>query len=220
MNAPKELDGKSFIDKFRVRGKVRNLTLLKRTVRVNEKDIVIDSLTIFNLLVFASERESTLEDSLQYELTAMPMSLFNNEQMTRKANKAALGQYLKNVFDCTVISTNPSSPLIIDGGWQLYPITSFTGFETYGDIANEYLKLVPKPEQRKVIVVVDGYARSTKDHEHQRRMKAYCSDVAIKSTTVCTVPMEKLFSNSKNKHELIKLVLRFYRAWNGSTCSY
>ena len=58
----KELDGKSFIDKFRVKGKVGNLTLLKRTVRVNEKDIVIDSLTIFNRLVFASERESTLEE--------------------------------------------------------------------------------------------------------------------------------------------------------------
>ena len=62
----KELGGKSFIDKFRVKGKVRNLTLLKRTVRVNEKDIVIDSLTIFNQLVFASERESTSEDSLRF----------------------------------------------------------------------------------------------------------------------------------------------------------
>ena len=51
-----------------------------------------------------------------------------------------------------------------------------------------------------MIVVFDGYARSTKDHEHQRRIKAYCSDVAIKSTTVCTVPI------IKNKHELIKLL--------------
>ena len=83
---------------------------------MNEKDIVIDSLTIFNRLIFALERESTLEDSLRYELTAMLVSLFNNEQMMRKANKAALGQYLKNVVDCTVTSSNPSSPLIIDGG--------------------------------------------------------------------------------------------------------
>ena len=45
---------------------------------MNEKDIVIDSLTIFNRLVFESELESTLEDSLR----------FNNEQMIRKANKA------------------------------------------------------------------------------------------------------------------------------------
>ena len=124
----KELGGKSFIDKFRVKGKVRNLTLLKRTVRVNEKDIVIDSLTIFNQLVFASERESTSEDSLR----------FNNEQIIRKANKAVFRQYLKNVVDCTVTSSNPSSPLIIEGGWLLYQITSFTDFETYGDIANEY----------------------------------------------------------------------------------
>ena len=57
-----------------------------------------------------------------------------------------------------------------------------------------------------MIVVFDGYARSTKDHEHQRRIKAYCSDIAIKSITVCTVPMKKLFSNSMNKYELIKLL--------------
>ena len=107
---------------------------------MNEKDIVIDSFTIFNRLVFASERESTLEESLQYDLTAMPMSLFNNEQMMRKANKAAL------VVDFTVTFSNPFSPLIIDGGWLLYQVTSFTGFETYGDIADEYLKLVPKAE--------------------------------------------------------------------------
>ena len=43
---------------------------------MNEKDIVIDSLTIFNriVIVFASKRESTLEDSLR----------FNNEQMIKK----------------------------------------------------------------------------------------------------------------------------------------
>ena len=171
---------------------------------MNEKDIVIDSLTIFNRLVFASERESTLEESLQYELTAMPMSLFNNEQMMRKANNAALGQYLKTVVDCTVTFSNPSSPLIIDGGWLLYQVTSFKGFETYayGDIANEYLKLVPKPEQQKVIVVFDGYARSTKDHEHQRRIKAYCSDIVIKSTTVCTVPMKNCSATQRTSMSL------------------
>ena len=52
----KELCCKSFIDKFQVKGKVGNLIILNRTVRVNEKDIVIDSLTIFNRLVFESER--------------------------------------------------------------------------------------------------------------------------------------------------------------------
>ena len=74
------------------------------------------------------------------------MSLFNNEQMMIKANKAALGQYLKNVVDCTVISSNPSSSLIIDGRRLMYQMTSCTGFETCGDIANEYLKIFPKPE--------------------------------------------------------------------------
>ena len=55
----------------------------------------------------------------------------------RKANKAALGQHLKNVVDCTVTSSNPSSTSVIDGGWLLYQANSCTGFETNGDIANE-----------------------------------------------------------------------------------
>ena len=75
---------------------------------MNEKDIDIDSLTIFNRPVFESELESTLEDSLR----------FNNEQMIRKANKAVFWQYLKNFVDCTVTSSNPSSPLIIGGMWM------------------------------------------------------------------------------------------------------
>ena len=63
--------------------------------------------------------------------------------MIRKANKAVFGQYLKNVVDCTVTSSNPSSPLIIDGhGWLLYQITSFTGFETYGDKLSPYVSCV------------------------------------------------------------------------------
>ena len=66
----KELGGKSFIDKFRVKGKVGNLTLLKRTVRVNEKDIVIDSLTILKRLVFESlHRNENLHWRTAYDLT-------------------------------------------------------------------------------------------------------------------------------------------------------
>ena len=55
----------------------------------------------------------------------MPMSLFNNEQMMRKANKAALGHYLKNVVDCTVTISNLSSPLIIYGGWLVATLSSY-----------------------------------------------------------------------------------------------
>ena len=40
----------------------------------------------------------------------------------------------------------------------------------------------------------------------ESRHTADCSDIAIKRTTVCTVPMKKLFSNSKNKHKVIKLL--------------
>ena len=66
-----------------------------------------------------------------------------------------------------VTSLDFNSPIVIDGRWLLHQITSFTGCETYRDVAREYLKLpLPKYAQRKVVVVFDGYTRSTKDHEH------------------------------------------------------
>ena len=67
------------------------MSLLKRKVRVNEKDVAIDSSILFDRLVFAADRDSTMKESLGYELTAMPMSLFDKKEMMRKANKAALG---------------------------------------------------------------------------------------------------------------------------------
>ena len=59
------------------------------------KNVVIDALKLFTRLILISERETSVEESLCYELTQVPMSLYDNNQQMRKANKAALGTYLK-----------------------------------------------------------------------------------------------------------------------------
>ena len=119
----------------------------------------------------------------------MLLCLFSEEQMMKKGSKADLGTYLKNFGSSSVTSVNDNIPLIIDGGWLHHQISSFIGCPTYGDVDNEYLGLLlPKYAQGKVTVVFDGYARSIKNHEHELRSNSYCSEVHIKSSTICSLP--------------------------------
>ena len=121
------------------------------------------------------------------------MSLFDDYQMMRKANKAALGKYLKKLNDLTLTTSSSKSPLIIDDGWLLHQPSSFNGCDTFDNVAQKYLKLIPK--NRHVSVTFDGYQNSTKDHEHSRRAKDCCSDMTITKSTTCTVTKKKLLVN-------------------------
>ena len=120
-----ELDGLSFIHKIRVKGKIINLSQLKKKVIVNQKEVAIDSQILFDRLIFAADRDSTLKESLAFELTVLPLSLFNNEQMLRKANKAVFGKFLKNICTTSKVEAhcNSTIPLLIDGGWLLHQIS-------------------------------------------------------------------------------------------------
>ena len=91
------LDGQSFVDKISTKQKVSNLASLKKPIKVNEKTVVI--IKLFTRLILISEKETSVEESLCYELTQVPMtmSLYDNNQQMRKANKAALGTYLKKI---------------------------------------------------------------------------------------------------------------------------
>ena len=48
------LDGLSFVDKISIKMKVKNLSSLKKPVKVNNKNIIIDSLKLFNRLILIS----------------------------------------------------------------------------------------------------------------------------------------------------------------------
>ena len=134
----------------------------------------------------------------------VPMSLFDQYQMMRKSDKAALGSYLKNINQSTLKSCSFTIPLVIDGGWLIHQLSSFKGCDNYGEVAMEYLKLIPK--NREVTVIFDGYEPSTKDHEHKRRIKAFCANIAVKKSTFCTVTKTTFLSNNNNKTELIDLI--------------
>ena len=83
-----------FIDKISIKGKAKNLTQLRKQVKVNDKSVAVDPLKCFNRLVLVVDRETTIEKCLASELTVLPMSLFDQYQMMRKSDKAVLGSRL------------------------------------------------------------------------------------------------------------------------------
>ena len=107
----------------------------------------------------------TEEESLQYELTQLPMSLFDKNQRMRKANKAVLGKYLKGLTNNEEWPTGIS--LVIGGGWLLHQ-GSFKSGQTYGEIAQNYFNFISK-YKKEVTAVFDGYSASPKDQDHGQR---------------------------------------------------
>lgn len=197
------LDGGCFTDKMSSKCKVKNLAHLQKPVRVSaETSVTVDSLILFNRLSGIAQRELTLSESLAYELTQMPLSLFDHKQQMRKPNKAALAKHLKG--DITATESPASTKLIIDGGWLLYQC-SFASGESYGSITQKYLRFV-KEYKKDVTVVFDGYNPSPKDHDHKRRSKYYSSNIILNQNTPCTVSRARFLSNSHNKTQLILLL--------------
>ena len=70
------------------KNKVKNLTILRKTVTMTGSSaVVIDSTKLFNRLVLITERDGSIKDALKYELTDLPMSMFDVKQHLQKSQK-------------------------------------------------------------------------------------------------------------------------------------
>ena len=133
---------------------------------MNGEAVILDSLALFHRLILVADRETTVPQSLSFELTQLPMSLFDKHQFMRKPNKSELGTYLKSFTTVTITKTKV---LIMDGGWLLHQLNAFKSGITYGEICLQYMSMIPKDQS--VTVVFDGYMPSIKNHDHRRRRK-------------------------------------------------
>lgn len=116
-----------------------------------------------------SQRQLTVSESLQFELTILPFSLFDEEQYMRKSQKAKLGKHLKNASG-TYATCNAGS-IVIDGGWLIHQI-NWESDQMFSAIAANYTCYVKnKAHGKDTLVVFDGYNSSPKDHDHRRRLK-------------------------------------------------
>ena len=96
---------------------------MKTVIKVKYKSLVLDSVKLFNRLVIVSQQDLSIRESLQYELTALPMSLFHRTQFMRKSNKALLGSHIKSMnIAVTATELTEIKTTVIDGGWVLHQL--------------------------------------------------------------------------------------------------
>ena len=187
---------------------IHALSSLRKIPTVNEKKILLDSLKFFNPLILLAQRDMTVENALQYELTPIPLSLFSNKDLKmNKANKVAFSKSsLKGLTDTVDRTDQACQSLVVDGGWLLYMVKWEAG-QTWQEIADSYLRYVKclGKESRRITVVFDGYNSSQKDHDHIRRTKNSCCDMQIRPDMIASTTRAKFLDNTHNKSELIQL---------------
>ena len=167
---------------MQVKFKVQAFSSLRKISKVTEKKLHINSLKLFNRPIIISQRDMTVEKSLEYGLTPFPLSLSSNkDQKVNKANKAGFSNTsLKGLTDPLNLTDQLCSSLVVDGGWLLHMVKWEQG-QTWQEIADSYFSYVRYlgRHSQKTTVVFDGYSTSPKDHNHIRRTKNSCYNLQI-----------------------------------------
>ncbi|XP_065906073.1 uncharacterized protein [Dysidea avara] len=205
----KKMDAQPVTSTMEVKFKVQALSSLRKIPKLNERKIHLNSLRLFNRLIIIAQRDMTIEASLEYELTPLPLSLFSNkDHKMNKANKTIFSNTsLKVLTDPLDLTNQPCSSLVVDGGWLLYLVKWEQG-HTWQEIADSCLSYVHYLGRysQKITVVFDGYSSSPKDHDHIRRTKNSCYDVQIRPNMMHLTPRAKFLDNTHNKSEIIHLL--------------
>ena len=216
----KSLDNKPYATTMEQKDKIVPLSHLRKAPVVDGVQISVDPLKLFNRLIAIVQRyddqdHNSLRDALSYELTVVPLSLFNSKGMMRESGKSALGKCLKDL-------TNPlprpvTTKKVIDGGMLLH-LLKWHEKDTWGEVTNNYVDLAMsisrnidpltqkptndiRPEQ--ITAIFDGINKSTKDHEHRRRCKHLSGNITVDKDLPHIIPREKFLDNPVNKNQLI-----------------
>lgn len=208
-----KLDGQSVTATMEVKFKVQALSSLRNIPKINDKRIHLNSVKLFNRLIIFAQRDMALENSLEYELTPFPLSLFSNrDQKMNQANKAGFSKTsLKKLTQPLNLSSQTCSSLVVDGGWLLF-MTKWEQGQTWQDIADGYLNYIQHLGSHfNITVVFDGYSSSPKDHDHIRRTKNACCDIQIRPDMKHLTPRAKFLDNTHNKKELINLLYSTFK---------
>ena len=77
-------------------------------------------------IILISVCNFTIEESLSYELTSVPMSLSDVNQRMRKAIKAQFGAFLKEGSEIMLTTSNSNTRRVTDGGWFLHQVKKWS----------------------------------------------------------------------------------------------
>lgn len=193
---------------FKRKDKVKTLASVTASVKVFNKKVDVDPLTIFQRVCVTKQSEEQMKQHFAYELAPYPLSLFTEEGM-RKGTKSSLYSAFARLDKNIIPGINAFT--VVDGGYLLHKVIWHRN-DTVRDIVAGYVSYVLNHFGKNTAVVFDGYPenaalRSTKSAERLRRCASLsCSDILFDESTLIKVPQAKLLSNESNKRRLITIM--------------
>ncbi|XP_029341748.1 uncharacterized protein LOC100571724 isoform X2 [Acyrthosiphon pisum] len=180
----------------------------KLTVCIRDEILSIDPLLLFQRIMIRVKTEEELKECFEYELSPIPLSLFDESGQMRKTKKSIL-------YDVFLTTTNTYNVLdknvvvVIDGGFLLHRVV-WPSTSTYGNIIGNYVNYVKRHYGSNCVVVFDGYANTElniKNSERQRRKNMYTStNIIFEESMDVLTTQEKFLSNTENKMRLITML--------------
>ena len=153
--------------------------VVKNTEEKDKSNIIKADRNVLQRLITAYEagRPVDLPSVLKHELLPVSLSLSEMNGDLRSGNKATLGDVLTEGIDCPdKISLHAtSSCLIIDGQALILALGKPSDAVTYGDLADNYVKMVLKmgSKFKRIDIVLDRYReKSIKASTRTRRCKS------------------------------------------------
>lgn len=189
----------------------------KSAVNVDGETVQIDPQLLFQRLVYASNRDNDLKETMfKYELCSYPSALFDMHRFMLQANKPVLADELWKLGSFEEMEPIENVHHVIDGGALLQRIP-WNHNATFDDICESYITYMAR-RYVKATIVFDGYPTgpSTKETAHSRRSKGMTSQtVLFEGNMINKMKKEKFLLNVQNKQRFInclshKLLLSGY----------
>ncbi|XP_015125311.1 uncharacterized protein LOC107047093 [Diachasma alloeum] len=201
--------------------KVKNLTSAAKGIHLSSENttVKINTQLLFQKIsvLFSGNAEMTRK-ALNYELSPVPLSLFDEKGWMRKSAKSEL----YTLFSSAISSQSflADCQFVIDGGWLLRQITWPHG-KTFSEIFQLYRSYIVKYFRDDTIIIFDGYKNDVigvKSYERLRRNEKFvAADVNIGPEKMITSTKDKFLSNVVNKFKLVKLLAEYLTSENIST---
>jgi len=155
------------------------------------------------------QRSDDILSYFEYELSAVPASLFDNLHMHKAVKSELMNKLVKGVEPATLHGFDKH---VIDGGYLLHLVHWPEG-GTYGDVPKTYVSYVNSHYGLMAVIVFDGYCNgpNTKDHEHERRSKKSSPDIAINVNYVAYKDPNAFLANDRNKKAFVALLLSSFK---------
>ena len=199
--------------------KVSNFSLLRNKAKVKKDGNVItldiDRKIFSKLIVVSQTRDFDLKKLFEFELSSVPLALFNPDGSMRKCTKSEFLKEIESGLAVEEIDIVPGSSAVIIDFMVLVRMvcTDTSKCKTFGELSETLLSIIfgLYTVASRIDVVCDRYdvSDSIKAAERAKRRTVDMQEIAIHNENTPLLNKE-LQSNSRNKANIVEFL---YRHW-------